>query len=197
MEKRKTLKRELLEWGILLGIPAILYLGGWHTEVLGRMQQAVLFTGIMKPDTEVLEQDYSPADYELSLATLDNQALHLSELKGKVIFMNFWATWCPPCIAEMPNIHSLYKKVAGNDIEFIMINLDEDPKKARRFLSKKDYSFPVYRLNSPLPQAYYSQSIPATFVISPEGKIVSMKQGMADYDNKEFREFLLELSETK
>ena len=105
--------------------------------------------------------------------------------------MNMWATWCPPCIAEMPDIHELYKDVASEDIVFVMLSLDDDPQKAKDFIAQKKYTFPVYFLNSPLPKVYSSNSIPTTYVISPEGKIVSKNYGMANYNNSSFKKFLL------
>ena len=190
-KKKKTLKRELTEWGIFIGIAGILYFTGLHTEVIGGLQRVILKTGIMKPNTETKEENLTKANYDFSLVTMDGKVVPFDEFKGKVVFMNFWATWCPPCIAEMPEIENLYEDYKDNEkFAFIMVNLDEDVGKARSFLEKKDYTFPVYKLVSGLPNVYESQSIPTTFVISPEGNIVSTHKGMASYDNKKFREFL-------
>ncbi|MDB5262341.1 MAG: alkyl hydroperoxide reductase [Adhaeribacter sp.] len=120
----------------------------------------------------------------------------MESLKGKVIFMNFWATWCPPCIAEMPNIQSLYEKVKSENIAFVMVSLDDDPAKAQKFINRKKFTFPVYTPNGALPPVYAGQVIPTTFVISPDGRIVARKDGMADYDNQEFREFLQNMAQT-
>ncbi|MDQ4141931.1 MAG: TlpA family protein disulfide reductase [Bacteroidota bacterium] len=139
----------------------------------------------------------TPADYNFSLRTLRGEEVLMDSLYGKVIFMNFWATWCPPCIAEMPNIYSLYQKVKSDKIAFVMVSLDQDPAKAQQFIAKKGFTFPVYTPNGPLPSVYQGQVIPITFVISPDGKIVVHKEGMADYDNSEFREFLENLTQSR
>ncbi|WP_190277492.1 redoxin domain-containing protein [Adhaeribacter rhizoryzae] len=196
--------KKLPGWVFALLIFGILYLTGLHTEVIGQVQRIILATGIIKPDVEEVNKNTSPAanaaptrvaDYNFNLRTLTGEQTSLESLRGKVIFMNFWATWCPPCIAEMPNIQSLYEKVNSDKIAFVMVSLDQDPAKAQKFIQKRNFTFPVYTPNGPLPAAYEAQVIPTTFIISPEGQIVARKDGMADYDNQEFREFLLKMTQ--
>ncbi|QNF35518.1 TlpA family protein disulfide reductase [Adhaeribacter swui] len=187
--------------GIVIGA---LYLTGLHTEVIGQLQRIILATGFIKPTIEEINENTSPsgntaptlvADYNFNLLSLNGEQTSLESLKGKVIFLNFWATWCPPCIAEMPNIQSLYEKVNSDKIAFVMVSLDQDPTKAQKFIQKKGFTFPVYTHNGSLPISYETQVIPTTFIISPEGQIVTRKDGMADYDNQEFREFLQRLTQ--
>ena len=190
-KKKKSLKRELIEWGAFLGIAGILYITGLHTEVIGGLQRVILKTGIIKPKTEVKAENVIKANYDFTLVSMEGKTVPFDDFKNKVVFMNFWATWCPPCIAEMPEIQNLYEDYKNNEnVAFVMVNLDEDVSKAKSFLEKKDFDFPVFKLASALPNVYESQSIPTTFVISPEGNIVSTHKGMASYDNKKFREFL-------
>ena len=110
----------------------------------------------------------------------------------KLQVINFWATWCAPCIAEMPDIQSLYQKT-GDQVEFVMISLDNTADKTWNFVDTKGFDFPVYRLSSRIPEVYERQVIPTTYVISPDGKIVAERHGMAKYDTDEFREFLVGL----
>ncbi|EJF11480.1 TlpA disulfide reductase family protein [Pontibacter sp. BAB1700] len=129
------------------------------------------------------------------MVDLNGKTVNFESLKGKVIFLNIWATWCPPCIAEMPNIHSLYKKMDPNKVAFVMLSVDEGGmEKVKKFVDKKKYTFPVYMPASQFPQEFYSTAIPTTFIISPEGKIVAKQEGMAEYDTEEVREFLLGLA---
>jgi hypothetical protein len=79
-------------------------------------------------------------------------------------------------------------------VAFVMVSLDEDPAKARKFVSRKGLTFPVYTPEGPIPQAYAAQVIPTTFVLSPDGRVVLRQDGMADYDNARFRDFLLQLA---
>ena len=157
MKKKKSLKRNIIEWVIIIVVGGTLYLSGYHTEVIGRFQQIVLWTGIMTPDIELPLEEQMPADYDWQIVSLNGETVDLNDLKGKVLFINFWATWCPPCVAEMPNIHSLYKKykkVESDSIVFLMISVDDDWQKVKDFISRKEYTFPVYRLDSHLPSVF-------------------------------------------
>ncbi len=191
----------------MLAIFGVLYLTGLHTEAIGQVQRLLLATGLKKADVpEQMEQipDKNPsaaptiateasemAGKGFQMKSLSGETVSLESLKGKVIFMNIWATWCPPCIAEMPNIQSLYEKVGSDKIAFVMLSVDQGGvDKVRKFIQKKGYTFPVYLPASPIPQEFDSPAIPTTFIISPDGKIVAKQEGMAKYDTKEVREFL-------
>lgn len=189
-KKRRSFKRELIEWGCILGVIGILYFSGLHVPVIGNLQRVLLWTGLMTPDTELPENQYRAANYNIPLLSLDGTDSTLEEFEGKTIFLNFWATWCPPCIAEMPNIQALYKSVESDSIQFVMVSLDEDHQKARNYLERKEYTFPVYFLNGRKPGTYSSSVVPTTYVISPDGKIVTERRGMADYNTSGFKEFL-------
>jgi thiol-disulfide isomerase/thioredoxin len=128
------------------------------------------------------------------MVDLNGRTVNFESLKGKVIFMNIWATWCPPCLAEMPNIQSLYSKVGSDKVAFVMLSVDEGGmNKVKKFIRKKGFTFPVYMPASAFPQAFESPALPTTFIISPEGKIVAKQEGMAEYDTREVRDFLLSM----
>ena len=139
-DKRKK-RRELIEWTILIVIVGVIYLGGWQTQVIGKLQQLVLSTGVISPDR--VEEELQ-ASYNFEIESASGETIPFEEFSGKVVFLNFWATWCPPCIAEMPDINDLYAK--ENDVEFVMISLDKDRTKARDFIKEKEFDFPVYFL---------------------------------------------------
>ena len=189
----RKLKKEIIQWSIVLAIAGTLYFTGLHTEVIGGVQSVVVRTGLIQPDTEQKNERSPAASYDFNIITLDGTEVSFSQFKGKTIFMNLWATWCPPCVAEMPGIQNLYEKLKKENIVFVMISLDENPKKPVRFIAKKQYTFPVYQLASPLPAVFKSTSIPTTFVISPAGKVVLRHEGMADYDNEKFARFVKSL----
>jgi thiol-disulfide isomerase/thioredoxin len=186
----KKVKKELLEWGIFITVIGIIYLAGWHTTLIGTLQRGILATGLIQPE-EVTKP--TPADYNLTLTHLEGGNVHLSEWKGKTIFLNFWATWCPPCIAELPSINKLYQDM-GEEVQFALVTLDEEPGKAREFLKRKGIEAPGYHPASGMPSTYATKSIPTTFVISPEGKVAVHHLGMADYDTEDFRALLKKLS---
>lgn len=192
--KKKT-KKSLIEYGVIIVIFGGLYFTGLHTEVLGFLQRGILATGIMNPDLDkkddiaVLE-NYPQADFSLNLINSKGEQVAMEELRGKVIFMNVWATWCPPCIAEMPGINKLYKDVDKENVAFIMLSVDQDFQKAIDYNNRKGYDFEVYKTTGGMPQMYNSQSIPTTYVIDSEGNLVLTHMGMGDYNTKDFKKFL-------
>ena len=120
----------------------------------------------------------------------------MQSLKGKTIFMNYWATWCPPCVAEMPSIHKLYTKFKDDpNVVFLMISEDKRMVTAKGWVKRKGFEFPIYKLAGPIADIYETGVVPSTFVISPEGKIVVIKTGLANYNSRRFVKLMKKLSE--
>ena len=192
--KRSQWKKEVTQWVFIFLIGAALYASGYHTEVIGRIQSVLLYTGVLQPDTDESIMHGRRAEYNMPLLTVEGEQIYLSEFEGKTIFMNLWATWCPPCIAEMPNIQRLFDDIKdNNDIVFVMASLDQDPQKAWDFVERKEFTFPVYSVIAK-PRVYDSSVVPTTYVVSPQGDIVMEHQGMAKYDTDEFKAFLNSVS---
>lgn len=191
INKSKVIK-ELKEWVIFLSVLLILYFTGLYTEIAGGLQRLVLATGLRNATIETT--NYGNADFTFTLQTLDTQpeVIPFEKWKGKVIFLNFWATWCPPCIAEMPSIQALYDKIEDKEnIAFVMLATNDEKEKVQKFIKRKAYTFPIYFLgNSYLPPVFHSQAIPTTFIVNPAGKIVFKHEGIANYDTEEFEKML-------
>ncbi len=196
MKKKKSIKKEIIEWAIFLGIIGFLFGTGLHTPVFGFLQGLVLKTGIIQPDLD--EASSEVADYNFILIDPEEEKIPFTAYKDKVVFINFWATWCPPCIAEMPDINALFNDISKEEnIEFVMVSLDDDFQKAIDFVKKKGFDFPIYQMGSRLPAVFESRSIPTTYVVSPEGKIVVTKSGLAKYNTNKFKQFLKDLKSNK
>lgn len=204
MKKQNSTKKSLIQYAVFGLIAIVLYATGLHTEVIGFAQRGLLETGLMNPDVEqgkrvasaetsqkgLKEVRENPdASFDLKLKDENGDLVPLSNFKGKVIFLNFWATWCPPCVAEIPAINKLHEDL-GDEVAFVMLSMDNDFEKAISFKDRKDYDLPVYTQVGPMPQMYHSNALPTTFVIDAKGKLVLTHKGMADYDTKEFRNFL-------
>ena len=189
---KKTYKRELTEWLIIVVVGLTLYFTGLHTEAIGLLQRGLLATGIIQPNK--VEEDKS-ADYNFLLTDINGNEVSFTQFKNQTVFLNFWATWCPPCIAEMPDIDDLYQK-KGSEVSFVMISLDENRIKAKEFVERKGYHLPIYFLKTGLPKAYSTSSIPTTYVISPDGKLVVENHGMAKYNTESFIDLLDELNQS-
>jgi thiol-disulfide isomerase/thioredoxin len=107
---------------------------------------------------------------------------------GRVAFLSYWATWCPPCIAELHSIQKLYVDYADK-MDFILLT-NEDPAVVRRFLEKKRYELPVYFPSIETPEALYETSIPTNYIIDATGKIMVKETGAADWNSPNIRKLL-------
>lgn len=122
-------------------------------------------------------------NYHWKLKSVEGETFNLDSVKGKVIVVNFWATWCPPCIAEMPSLEALYRNYASNDDVVFLFVSNEDSNKLYEFMVHNNYSFPVYKPLTQYPSEFNVSSIPRTFVIGKTGDIVIDKSGAADWDS--------------
>ena len=187
-------RKKIIEWSLWIGIPFILYTTGWYTEVIGRMQQVLLYTGIFQAHPVENITSQPPADLNMAMLSMNGRQVNLQQFQGKVLFINFWASWCPPCVAELPTILKLSKEVTNPDVQFILVNLDQDAKKARDFIHRKDITLPVYQPVSRIPSELSSNTIPATFIIDKSGRIALQRKGMAEYDTRAIRSLLSKLA---
>lgn len=193
-------KKTLIQYAVVGAVIMTLYLTGLHTEVIGFVQRGLLATGLMNPKIEVTtpgkgalseetKSSLPAADFNLQLKDKNGTVISLGDLKGKVIFLNFWATWCPPCIAEMPGINNLHEEL-GDEVVFVLLSLDDDFETAKAFDQRKGYDLPIYTLAGNLPAMYQSSAIPTTYVIDAAGNLALTHKGMADYDTKKFKSFI-------
>jgi thiol-disulfide isomerase/thioredoxin len=108
-----------------------------------------------------------------SLKLVDGRTVTLSSFRGKVVFLNFWATWCPPCRAEMPSMEVLYRRFRDQGLEFLAVDIMENSKDVSAFLSDYKLSFPAALDSSgSISNNYGIQAIPATFIVDRDGRII-------------------------
>ncbi|WP_282019071.1 TlpA family protein disulfide reductase [Salegentibacter mishustinae] len=129
--------------------------------------------------------------YNWALETASGKRVDFAESKGKVIIVNYWATWCPPCIAEMPSFQELYTDYK-DEVEFYFIS-GEDHETTNNFLKRKGYRFSSYRMLSEDPKPLDGYTLPSTYVIDKNGTIVVDKKGAADWNSQNFRNLLNQL----
>ena len=181
----------------------------WWTIVLDFLFMAfvivMLFPGTRKPVSVFLIRQtlFSPSetdkvvflsenDWQLSLTrTGEQKELNLENFKGKPLFVNFWATWCPPCVAEMPSIQRLYDEYKDK-VAFILIS-NENAAVINRFIEKNEYSMPVYSLLSNVPAVFETSTIPSTYLVSPSGRLLISKTGAAKWDSPKIKKILNQL----
>lgn len=123
---------------------------------------------------------------DFTVALPDGSTFTLSEQKGKVVFINFWATWCPYCVKEMPDMQTLYEKYGGDDFEMIAVSSGEKDSTISDFISAKGYTYLIgHDTDGTVASTYGVQSIPATVIVDTEGNVTYAGVGMLDYDTME------------
>ena len=142
-----------------------------------------------------------PAAFDWTVLDLDDQPVIVREFKGKPVFLNFWATWCGPCVREMPSIDSLAREpAAGGQIDRVraVSRPTKTPTVRRQFLKGKKLGMTFLRVkDGKIPQVFYSEGIPATFLIAPDGRIAATEIGAADWHSPEVVEFMEKLADAK
>ncbi len=126
-----------------------------------------------RSETGLNPSDFAP-DFELQ--NLSGQRVKLSELRGKVVFLNFWATWCGPCEAEMPGLQSVYERLKGQGFEILAVAVDDQENKVREFVKSYGLTFPViFDAAGEVRKLYRVSGFPESFVIDRQGKLVLFK----------------------
>ena len=150
--------------------------------------QKLMITGVFNAKMEekatgVADASFIDFDFETDNGDIQNT----SSLRGKVVFINFWASWCPPCRAEFPSIEALYSRF-GNDstVFFLMINEDDNPAAAKAYLEKEGFSVPLYKTTYTVPGKIYTGTLPTTVVLDKRGKVRFRHEGFANYASEKF-----------
>lgn len=157
------------------------------TQIKVQLNRLLAFS----PSVVSQQNRVSLTDYQWNLQTLEGDSFNFQQTQGKVVLLNFWATWCPPCIAELPSMQKLYKDY-GDKIVFLFVT-QEPKEKIQDFLNEHNYSFTVYQATSAPPSSFTHKSIPQTYLIDQEGEIVIDKGGAADWNSESVRQTIDDL----
>jgi peroxiredoxin len=152
----------------------------------------LIFFGNDRPDPRIDARSQGPDTApDLLLSNLAGDDVKLSDYRGKVVFLNIWATWCPPCREEMPSMESLYRKLKGRNFEMLAVSIDRDGGKVvRSFAKKYGLTFPVlldpdnktYRL-------YGLIGVPETFIVDKNGVVIHKIIGPQNWMNNEWLDY--------
>lgn len=176
-------------WILLLG--SLLFYPPAKIFLLRLFINTGIFNAGTKKETNISQEGLAP-----NFSFIDQKGIkqNTADLKGKVIFINFWATWCPPCVAEMGSVNALYDKLK-DDPRFVFIIADTDNNflQSISFMKKNKYDLPVYGLASSIPENLFTGTIPTTLIIDANGSIVQKHEGIANYDTEDMVKFLQSL----
>jgi cytochrome c biogenesis protein CcmG, thiol:disulfide interchange protein DsbE len=170
------LVRKLITAIVLLGVAALLFIFAWPSFRQGERSDA----GQPAPDFSF---------------TLNGRPERLSSLRGKVVVLNFWATWCPPCRDELPSLNRLEAKIAPMGATVLGISVDDDETAYRNFLEQYHVTFPTYRdPTKRIPAAYGTYEYPETYIIDRQGRIARKIIGAQDWSSSDIVAYLENLA---
>lgn len=155
----------------------------------------LMVTGLFNPSIDKKDGDATKQiNTDFDFVDEKGSVQSTSSLRGKIVFINFWASWCPPCRAEFPSIETLYTKFKGNpDVFFLTINEDSDLATAKVYLMNENFSIPFYKSNGNVPGEIYFGALPTTVVLDKTGKIRFHHTGFANYASDKFLKQIEEL----
>lgn len=197
MKKKYFTPSNITTWVLVAFIAAMLIFPGVKATMIRGLMTVGLFQPKVPPVEETIKLNTSSLP-QLHLSDTKGQVINTADQNGKVIFINFWATWCPPCIAEMPSIQSLYDHFKDNpEVSFLLIDVDNDPQKSVEFMNKRGWTLPVYFPAGNIPSSYFTGTLPTTVILDKAGNIAFKHSGTADYSSKKFLKFMENLSSQK
>lgn len=153
------------------------------------LMRQIASTGILNSSiSEPVKNPGNKTAYtQLMLKNENGSLIDPAHLKDKVVFINFWASWCPPCRAEFPSVEQLYNKYKSHsDMVFLTVNLDDNPDLGKAYLKEKGFTVPFITPAGTIPGEFYNGSLPTTVVLDKKGEIRLHHTGVADYSKDSF-----------
>ncbi len=189
--QKRTLLYNLL-FLVLFGL--VLYATGYHVRVYSGLKNTLIRSGIITPKSlasiSFQQAEVAPENLlGMELVSENGERVTLGDFEKEVVLINFWASWCPPCVAEMPGLNTLYE-TKKEEVGFVLITWDKTMEAAQNFRDRKGYSFPVYQTVGKVPDPLHVSSIPTTFILDKKEKTLYRYAGMIDFEDPEMASFL-------
>ncbi len=179
-------RRQITNISLLLLLALLLFSPlGFHLKVWVNRVLSFNPTPVEERKQEIL------SSYAWRLVDREGSGYDLSHAKGKVVFINIWASWCPPCVAEMPDLQLLYKDY-NKKVVFLFIARDKK-ERVGAFMEENQYDFPIFYELGSSPRQLSSNSLPTTYILDRQGKIIVSETGAAAWNSKATRAMLDEL----
>ena len=150
-------------------------------------------SGLGAPAGVDVDTTYGSVGEWFALRTPSGDVMQYSEFRGRVLFVNFWATWCAPCVKEMPTIAALAEAMKDTEVAFLLISIDEELRDFKRFVKDQGLEHLAYLRDwEPGTSSFEGGMVPATFVVDKRGRIVYRHHGAANWNTESIRRFLRE-----
>lgn len=193
---KKSSKKPWHHWSNLLfyALLAFIFTLLINPDFKGKTLHTLMKTGLFSPSIPSTPENERKVYKKVMDFKVQNQAgqvIELRDLKGKVIFINFWAEWCPPCKAEMPSIQHLYEAFENHEeVVFLMVDVDHKGVKSSQYIHDKGLTFPVVLPMNSIPTIIFKGTLPTTVVLDKRGAVAFEKEGMGDFSSKKFISFI-------
>lgn len=191
-EKKKSIISKV--WNVVFFAGLIFFI--FNTDAKAWVLRQLVSVGIFNANIEkdAAAKSASPEVTSFSFTDASGRIQSTADLKGKVVFINFWATWCPPCRAEMPSLDALYNEFREDErIVFLFISEDDALAKAQKYLKENGFNVPLVTRAGNVPAELYSGTLPTTLVLNKEGAVVLKHEGVAGYNTPRFKQQLRDL----
>ncbi|KNY28091.1 TlpA family protein disulfide reductase [Pseudobacteroides cellulosolvens] len=192
------MKKNILIWGtaIILVVVAIFVTTNYKKDNgrINNISESPQAGSQNKPSSNDTTEANKAIDFTLS--DLDGNKVSLKDFHGKNVYLNFWATWCPPCRKEMPAIEKLYKEYKDKGLVVLAIDLGEDKETVKNFINENNYSFKVLLdSDQSIGSKYNISAIPVSYFIDKDGNIAAKRVGAIEED--EMRQYIKDLMDKK
>lgn len=188
--KRELMKKYVFNGLFVVLVLMMLFIPSAKAVVI----RGLIEIGLFNPKVEIKKKTVNDNLTNIKFKKADGKIVSLVDLKGKIVFINFWATWCPPCLAEMPSINKFYQQFKNDaQVVFLMVDADSDFSKAQAYMNRKDYGLPIYAPASSMPTSIFNGVLPTTTVLDKKGRISFHGEGAANYASRKFIDFIKQL----
>jgi peroxiredoxin len=143
-----------------------------------KLDAAIRELDLVKPSRAKAAEDFT-------LPALNGGTFSLADQRGKMVLVNFWATWCPPCLEEMPAMERLWQKHKDAGFVLVAVSVDADPKKVVPFVTEHKLTFPIaFDTKMSVAEKYGVRALPSSFILAKDGMLAALALGPRHWDNK-------------
>ena len=183
---RKHLAIKILPVFIILILSAFIAIHVFDADPLAEAKSESRKLERLFEDMGVLKLPRNTDPIEIRLMDLNDNLISLSDFRGKIVFLNFWTTWCPTCRIEMPSMERLHRKFKNKDFAMVSVNIQESASQVKKFFKMFDLTFTaLLDPTGEVATGFSIRSIPTTFILDKDGRIIGTILGPRQWDSKE------------